>query len=121
MPYRAAPQDRARLRLDEKLAKAEGSALCQARTEKIDLQAFLLQRKVPGVVSPSCPCWRGDQTAAHLFAECVDGRSRMLRAFGYVTKEGLYRGLSHHDTAPDMAHVLVQSGWLPQLRVFSEL
>ena len=121
MPYRAAPQDSARLRLDGKLAKAEGSALCQARTEKIDLQAFLLQRKVPGVVSPSCPCWRGDQTAAHLFAECVDGRSRMLRAFGYVTKEGLYRGLSHHGTAPDMAHVLVQSGWLPQLRVFSEL
>ena len=60
-------------------------------------------------------------TAAHLFAECVDIRSRRLRAFGYTIKEEVHRGLSHHDTAPDMARALVQSGWLPQFRVFNEL
>ena len=104
----------------EKLAKAEGSALCQARTEKIGLQRFLFQRKVPGIASPACPCGRGDQTAAHLFVECADRRSRSLRAFGYVAKE-VFHGLSHHDTAPDMARALVQSGWLPQFRVFNGL
>ena len=109
------------LRLYEKLAKAEGSALCQARTEKIGLRGFLFRRGVPGVVSPACTCGRGDQTAAHLFAECMDNRSRGLRAFGYTTKEEVHRGLSHHDTAPDMARALVQSGWLPQFRVFNEL
>ena len=66
-------------------------------------------------------CGRGDQTAAHLFAECMDNRSRGLRAFGYTTKEEVHRGLSHHDTAPDVARALVQSGWLPQFRVFNEL
>ena len=99
--------------LRKRVAEAEGSALCQARTEKIGLQGFLFRLNVPGVVSPSCPCGRGDQTAVHLFAECVDDRSRMLRVFGYVTKEEVYRGLSHHNTAPDMARALVQSGWLP--------
>ena len=75
------------LRLYEKLTKVEGSALCQARTEKIGLQRFLFQRKVPGIASPACPCGRGDQTAAQLFVECADRRSMSLRAFGYVTKD----------------------------------
>ena len=88
------------LRLYEKLTRAEGSALCQARTEKIGLQRFLFQRKVPGIASPACSCGRGDQTAAHLFVECADEvYTRSLRAFGYVTKE-VFRGLSHHDSAP---------------------
>ena len=38
-----------------------------------------------------------------------------MRAFGYTTKEEVHRGLSHLDTAPDMARALVQSGWLPCL------
>ena len=109
------------LRLYEKLTKAEGSALCQARTEKIGLQAFLYRRKVPGITTPSCPCGHGDQTAAHLFTECMDNRSMGLRALGYSTKEEVHHGLSHQDTAPNMARALVRSGWLPQFRVFNEL
>ena len=109
------------LRLYEKLAKAEGSALCQVRTEKIGLQRFLFHRQVPGVVSTACPCGRGDQTVAHLFTECADARSKGLRAFGYVTEKDVHQGLSHHDTAPDMARALTQSGWLPQFRVFNGL
>ena len=38
------------LRLYEKFTKAEGSALCQARTEDIRLQGFLFRRKVPGLL-----------------------------------------------------------------------
>lgn len=83
--------------LYEKLTKAEGSVLCQAQTEKVGLQKFLFQRKVPGIASPACPCGRGDQTATHLFVECADRRSRSLGAFGYITKEEVFCGLSHHD------------------------
>ena len=42
-----------RLRLYETLTTAESSAICQARTEKIGLQAFLYRRKVPGVTTPA--------------------------------------------------------------------
>ena len=73
------------LSLYERLTKVEGSAPCQARTEKIGLPGFLFRRKVPEATSPACPCGRGDQTAAHLFAECTDRRSRSLRAFVYTT------------------------------------
>ena len=110
-----------RLRLYETLAKAEGAALCQARTEKIGLRAFLFKKKVPDVTTPICPCGRGPQTAAHLFTECTDDKSQALRALGYTSKEAVYRGLSHSDTAPRMARTLVQSGWLPQFRTFNQL
>ena len=107
--------------LHEKLAKVEGSALCQARMEKIGLQRFLFQSQVPGAVSPGRPCGRGDQTVAHRFTECADARSKGLRAFGYVTEKDVHQFLSHHDTAPDTACAVTQSGWLPQFRVFNGL
>ena len=53
-------------------SKAEGSALCQART-KIGLRAFLHWQKVPEVATPACPCGNGDQTAAHLHGREVSG------------------------------------------------
>ena len=72
-----------RLRLYETLAKAEGSALCQARMEKIGSQAFLYRWRVSYrklYTTPICPCGKGDQTAVHLFVECTDERFRDLRA-----------------------------------------
>lgn len=65
------------LRLYEKLAKADGSVLCQARTEKIGLLRFLFRRRVPGVISPVCPCRRGDQTTAHLFHKLKEKQAAM--------------------------------------------
>ena len=110
-----------RLRLYETLAKAEGSALCQARTEKIGLGAFLHRCRVPEITTPICPCGLGNQTAAHLFFECTDTRSQSLRELGYSSAAAVYRGLSHHEMAPDMARALAHSEWLPQFRVFNKL
>ena len=101
------------LRLYESLAKAEGAVLCQARTERIGLRAFLFRRGVPGIASPACPCGQGDQTAAHLFAECTDPKSRAMRAMGFSTKDEVWKGLSDHRKAPGMARILISSGWLP--------
>ena len=32
--------------------------------------------------------------------------SKGLRVFGYVTEKNVHQGLSHHDTAPDMARAI---------------
>ena len=110
-----------RLCLYSGLAKAESSALCQARTEKIGLRAFLYRCKVPEINTPTCPCGLGDQTAAHLFSECTNTRSQNLRALGYGSAAEVHHGLSHYKTAPGMARALAYSGWLPQFKVFNEL
>ena len=102
-------------------AKAESAALYQARTEKIRLRAFLFRLGIPGIASPACPCRQGDQTAAHLFAECTDIKSRAMRAMGFSTVGEVWEGLSDHRKAPGMARALVKSGWLPQFRVFNEI
>ena len=71
------------LRLYGSLAKAEGTPLCQGRTEKIGLRTFLFRSGVPGITSPACPCVQGDQTAAHLFAECTDAKPGAMRAMSF--------------------------------------
>ena len=38
---------------------------------------------------------------------------------GFGTKEEVYNGLSHHETAPGTARPLAHSDWLPQFRVFN--
>jgi hypothetical protein len=43
------------LRIYEGLTKAQSSILCQARTGKIGLRAFLFSRRVPDVDTPICP------------------------------------------------------------------
>ena len=66
-------------------------------------------------------CGQGDQTAAHLFAECTDAKSRAMRTMGFVTNGDVAKGLSDFKKAPWMARALINSGWLPQFRVFNEL
>ena len=94
----------------------------QARREKISLRAFLFRRGVPGIASPAYPCGQGgDQTAAHLFAECTDPKSRAMRATGFSTKGEVWEGLSDHRKAPGMARASIGSGRLLQFSVFIEL
>ena len=39
----------------------------------------------------------------------------------FVTKGDVAKGLSDYKKAPGMARALINSGWLPQFRVFNEL
>ena len=109
------------LRLYDSLAKAEGAVLCQARTEKIGLRAFSYRGGVPGAATPASPCVLGDQTAAHLFTECADEKSRPMRAMGFTIREEVWDGLSDYKRAPAMARTFTNGGWLPQFWVFNEL
>ena len=66
-------------------------------------------------------CSQGDQTAAHVFAECTDAESRAMQTMGFVTKGDVVKGLSDFKKAPEMARALINSSWLPQLSVFNKL
>ena len=77
--------------------------------QKIGLRAFLFRRGVPGIASPACRCDQGDQTAAHLFAECTDAKSRAMQAMGFSTKGKVWEGLSDHKKAPGMARVFIST------------
>ncbi len=52
------------------LPKATSALITQIRTEKIGLNAFLSDRKVPGY-SPTCPCGWQRQTAKHIIMDCA--------------------------------------------------
>ena len=109
------------LRLYHGLKKAHSSILCQARTGKIGLKAFLFQRGVPGVTTPICPCGEGPQTPEHLFSECLDPRSTPLRAMGYTSPGRVREALSDTKTVAKVARALIQSGWLEEFRLFLKL
>ena len=44
-----------------------------------------------------------------------------MRTMGFLTKGDVAKGLSDYKKAPGMARALINSGWLPQFRVFNEL
>ena len=54
------------------LRKAESSLLCQLRTEKVGLRAFLSRRMVPGFEDPNCQyCFFSEETVYHVICECA--------------------------------------------------
>jgi exonuclease III len=66
------------------LPKAACALVTQIRTEKIGLNAFLADRKVPGFL-PYCTCGYHRQTAKHVIMHCPDrdnGREIMFQAAG---------------------------------------
>ena len=80
----AEPLSKKRLKVHEKLSKAESTLTTQIRTEKIGFADFLHKRKVPGVDSPRCPCGWHRQTAKHviMFCRLMNNRADMLQAAG---------------------------------------
>jgi len=107
------------LRLYEGLTKAESSILCQARTGKIGLRAFLHLRGVPGV-DPICPCGEAPQTAEHLFL-CQDEKSRELRRLGYRSEREVRQAFREPKMAKKLAREILRSGWLQEYRAAQRL
>ena len=64
------------------LKKAESSVLTQARTGKIGLNAFLFQRRIPGIPTPLCGFGEGPETVRYLLIRCWETKEE---------REGLYR------------------------------
>ena len=71
---------RKRSQLHTGLSKPMSSLITQIRTEKIGLNAFLADRRVPGYTS-TCPCGWHRQTAKHILMNCTDYTERRSSLF----------------------------------------
>ena len=95
------------------VSKATTSLITQIRTEKIGLNAFLADRRVPNK-TPECSCGRPRQTAKHILYYCseyADRREELFKAAGtkdYSKMLAIARG------AKAVAKWLQQTGLLPQ-------
>jgi len=63
------------LQLHEGVSKAMSSLITQIRTEKIGLNAFLFDRRVPDIL-PTCACGWPRQTAKHIIKYCPNWEDR---------------------------------------------
>ncbi|KAH7548710.1 hypothetical protein BM1_10880 [Bipolaris maydis] len=69
--YRLSPlPTKKALKLHENLSKRESALLVQMRTEKVGLNDFLFDRRMPEVVSARCECGERRQTTAHILLRC---------------------------------------------------
>ena len=102
-----------RPKIHEGISKATTSLITQVRTEKIGLNAFLADCRVPGY-SPQCSCGNSRQTAKHVLYYCpehADKREALFKASGtrdYAKMLATTRG------AKAAAYWLQQTGLLPQ-------
>ncbi|QRC93973.1 hypothetical protein JI435_429910 [Parastagonospora nodorum SN15] len=55
------------------------------RTEKIGLNDFLFNRRVPEVISPRCACGERRQTAAHILLRCGIYKDLRDQVFGNLS------------------------------------
>jgi hypothetical protein len=55
------------------------------RTEKIGLNDFLFNRRVPEVISPRCECGERRQTAAHILLRCRIYKDLRDQVFGNLS------------------------------------
>ncbi|KAI3534406.1 zinc knuckle [Colletotrichum abscissum] len=84
--FRLTPKPTKVLELHEGLSKRQSALLVQMRTEKIGLQDFLFNRRVPGITNANCPCREGRQTVSHILLRCR--RFRQLRRQEFRTLPG---------------------------------
>lgn len=54
------------------LLRHEATVLCQVRTGKVGLNAFLFKIRTPGVNTPLCRCGEAPETAEHVILGCKD-------------------------------------------------
>ncbi|KAK1512254.1 zinc knuckle, partial [Colletotrichum abscissum] len=70
------------LELHEGLSKRQSALLVQMRTEKIGIQDFLFDRRVPGITNANCPCREGRQMVSHILLRCRRFRQLRRQEFG---------------------------------------
>jgi hypothetical protein len=105
------------------LSKHESSLLTQVRTGKVGLRAFLFERKVPGVVTPRCPCGEAPETAAHLVLDCrqLDQQREDLRRLLAPKAVRTYRDFiattSKGKSAKKLVRWLLSTGRFPEFRL----
>ena len=101
------------------LTKAESSLLTQAQTGHIGLNAYLAQRRVPGV-SPAYRCGAEAETFDHIVLDCPQIDRIKLPAKVPQTAVELATALKGTQTARPLLRWFIQSGRLPEYRLAAE-
>ena len=72
------------LQLHDGLSKRQSALLVQMRTEKIGLNDFLFNRRVPGATDARCHCSEGRQTVPHVLLRCRKYRRLRNQELGHL-------------------------------------
>ncbi|KAJ6436838.1 reverse transcriptase [Purpureocillium lavendulum] len=81
------------LRLHDGMNKRQSALLVQMRTEKIGLNDFLFNRRVPEATDASCPCREGRQTVSHVLLRCRKYRQLRRQELGHLPGRHDLRGI----------------------------
>ena len=96
-----------------KMTKAMSSLVMQIRTEKIGLNAFLADRRVPGYI-PSCGCGWSRQTAKHIIRYCPDWHEQRTNLIGLQSWGNYQKLIETPAEAKIVAQWLQRTELLPQ-------
>ena len=105
----------------EGLRKHESSVLIQMRTGKIGLRAFLHQRRVPDVLTPSCGCGAAPETPEHLLLSCRETVGERRELPELRTRRDYEAQIDNPATAGSLARWLLRLGRLHQFDLAESL
>jgi hypothetical protein len=114
------------LRRHKGLRKHESVTLTQIRTGKIGLRAFLAKRRVPGIVTPLCPCSIGPETPEYIIIHCPDLQQerlglRSIRGHLPRTRRDLAETSTHPSTVGALAKWMLRIGRLREFRLAEQI
>lgn len=121
------PGDRPSIERYRGLLKHEAAVLCQIRTGRVGLQAFLFKSRVPDAPTPLCRCGAAAETPEHVILHCnnlADQRAGLQSALGanpLRTKGDLAALLDHPLTARTVVKWVLATGRIPQYRLAEEI
>jgi hypothetical protein len=107
---------RNRAHLHATLPKATSALITQIRTEKIGLNAFLTERRVPGY-SAGCPCGSQRQTAKHIIMHCPNYSGDRDDLFRTAGTRDYKKMLATTRGAKAAAYFLQRTGLLDQFQL----
>jgi len=98
------------------LSKATSALITQIRTEKIGLNGFLSDRKVPGY-SPTCSCGWQRQTAKHIIMDCIIYQEKRDELFARAGTRNYQQMLATTRGCRSAAQFLQRTGLLAQFQL----
>jgi hypothetical protein len=107
---------RTRSQLHTTFSKATSALVTQIRTEKIGLNAFLTQQRVPGFTA-SCECGWQKQTAKHIILFCPNYTEERAKLFREAGTNNYSQMLATTRGAKAAAQFLQRTGLLPQFQL----
>ncbi|KAJ6436234.1 reverse transcriptase [Purpureocillium lavendulum] len=109
------------LRLHDGMNKRQSALLVQMRTEKIGLNDFLFNRRVPDATDASCPCREGRQTVSHVLLRCRKYRQLRRQELGHLPGRHDLRGiLNERKAAAKATRFMELTEILGQFRIESQ-